>query len=68
MNKVPLKAILALLGALLYGASPIDLVPDILPLLGLVDDALVIPLLILAAIIQMRKAPLRQRIPVKVRR
>ncbi len=31
-----------LLIALLYGASPIDLIPDLIPLLGWSDDAVVI--------------------------
>ncbi len=48
----PLKA--ALLGVLAYVASPIDLIPDFIPVLGLVDD-----LLILIAAIEMftRMAP-----------
>ena len=41
---VPLKA--ALLGVLAYVASPIDLIPDFIPLIGMVDDLL----LLLAAI------------------
>lgn len=38
-RKTPLKAKGILLGGLLYGIFPIDLIPDILPLLGLTDDA-----------------------------
>lgn len=33
--------ILPLLFALLYGASPIDIIPDVIPLLGWSDDVMV---------------------------
>jgi uncharacterized membrane protein YkvA (DUF1232 family) len=36
--------------ALLYFLSPIDLIPDLLPLLGQLDDLTVIPLLLFMAI------------------
>ena len=38
----PISAKLMLLGGLLYGILPIDLIPDFLPLLGIADDAVVI--------------------------
>jgi uncharacterized membrane protein YkvA (DUF1232 family) len=41
--------------ALLYGVSPIDLIPDILPLLGWVDDALIVPLLLVVGIVQLQR-------------
>ena len=39
---VPIKSILAVLSALLYLIAPIDVIPDALPGIGLVDDTLVI--------------------------
>ena len=36
-----LKAFLAVALAFFYGASPIDLIPDLIPLLGFTDDAVV---------------------------
>ena len=36
--------------ALIYGISPIDLIPDIIPLLGWADDATIGGLLVLLAI------------------
>lgn len=39
---VPIKSILALISALLYLIAPIDVIPDTLPGIGLVDDTLVI--------------------------
>lgn len=45
-----LKAIVPLTGALLYGVSPLDLIPDVLPLIGWADDAIIVPLLLLMAL------------------
>lgn len=47
-RNTPLKAKGLLLGGLLYGILPIDLIPDILPLIGITDDATVILLAIFA--------------------
>jgi uncharacterized membrane protein YkvA (DUF1232 family) len=41
---VPWTAIAGIVGALLYVFSPIDLIPDIIPVLGLTDDAAVVAL------------------------
>ena len=41
------KVLIAL--ALAYAASPIDLIPDWVPVLGYLDDALIVPGLLLAA-------------------
>lgn len=43
-TSVPVGSIIAIVGALIYFLSPIDLLPDLLPALGLVDDAAVIAL------------------------
>jgi uncharacterized membrane protein YkvA (DUF1232 family) len=53
-SRTPWGAILSLIVALLYGASPIDLIPDFLPIVGLLDDAFVVPFMILIAIVQWR--------------
>ncbi|MCC7434008.1 MAG: DUF1232 domain-containing protein [Methanoregulaceae archaeon] len=57
------KAILVMLSGLLYGASPIDLIPDIVPLLGWSDDAVV---LLTAGVIAFRLLR-RQRQAMKAR-
>ena len=41
---VPIEAMIAIVGSLIYFLSPIDLLPDFLPALGLVDDGAVIAL------------------------
>lgn len=41
-KEIPIASILALVGALIYFVSPVDLIPDILPGVGYVDDAMVI--------------------------
>lgn len=41
-KRVPPSGLWPLILALLYGASPIDLIADIIPILGLTDDAAVI--------------------------
>lgn len=38
-RKVPLRTIAAIVGALAYVLSPIDIIPDLLPVIGYVDDA-----------------------------
>ena len=42
--KTPNTARLAALGVILYVLSPIDIVPDFLPILGWLDDLVILPL------------------------
>ena len=58
------RALLTALAGLLYGASPIDVLPDVLPLLGLVDDALIVPILLGLAYFQFRKGKRLETAPV----
>lgn len=48
-RKSPIGAVASIILALIYGVSPIDLVPDVLFLIGWADDAVVIPVLLLMA-------------------
>jgi len=41
-RKIPFYSIAAIVAALLYVFNPFDLIPDAIPVIGLVDDALVI--------------------------
>ena len=41
-NVIPLESIITILGSLLYLLSPIDFIPDAIPVLGLTDDVAVI--------------------------
>lgn len=41
-REIPWYSIAAIVAALLYVLSPIDLIPDFLPVIGLIDDALVV--------------------------
>ncbi|MDI9636818.1 DUF1232 domain-containing protein [Kamptonema cortianum] len=45
-SPVPWKGIVQLLVGIAYGISPIDLIPDVIVMLGWVDDAIAVPLLI----------------------
>lgn len=41
-REIPWFTIAAVVAALLYVLSPVDLIPDVIPVIGMVDDALVI--------------------------
>ncbi len=47
-RKTPFAAKATLVGGLLYGLMPIDLIPDILPLLGMADDTVLLVVVIMA--------------------
>jgi uncharacterized membrane protein YkvA (DUF1232 family) len=48
--RTPWAARLLALGVAAYALSPIDLIPDFIPVLGLLDEAILLPLAILLAI------------------
>ena len=41
-SDTPLVAKLVLIGIIIYAITPIDLIPDFIPILGMVDDIIVI--------------------------
>lgn len=49
-KSLPLKSRIFFIAAAAYAFSPIDLVPDFIPLLGYADDIIIIPLLIFLGI------------------
>ncbi len=53
--RAPWGAIASIVLALLYDASPIDVIPDVIPLLGWLDDAAVSTLLSLLAVFAWRR-------------
>ena len=55
-NATPWGAIFSLFVGLFYGLSPIDLIPDLIPLLGFLDDAAVVPIMLILAAFQYLKA------------
>lgn len=48
--KVPWMGLVSILSAVVYGASPIDILPDVIPLLGWIDDAVLVPLLLVVGV------------------
>ena len=53
-DKIPGRMIASLAGALIYFVSPIDIIPDWIPMAGLLDDAA-----ILAAVFKLSEADLK---------
>jgi uncharacterized membrane protein YkvA (DUF1232 family) len=49
-DDVPRAAKFAALAAIAYALSPIDLIPDFIPVLGYLDDMLVLPVLIFISV------------------
>lgn len=45
----PQEAKLLFLAAVIYLFSPIDLIPDFIPIIGFIDDLIIVPLLVSAA-------------------
>jgi len=45
-KKIPSKSLLLIIAALLYFLNPLDLIPDLVPLSGLIDDAGILALVI----------------------
>ena len=48
--RTPWAARLLAVAIAAYALSPIDLIPDVIPVLGLLDEAILLPLLILLAV------------------
>ena len=45
-KEVPVGSIVAIVGGLIYFLSPIDVIPDFIPVIGYIDDVLVIGLVL----------------------
>jgi uncharacterized membrane protein YkvA (DUF1232 family) len=55
---VPIFAKIIIIAAIIYALSPIDLIPDFIPVLGYLDDLIILPLLIYVSIMNPRsRAP-----------
>lgn len=54
-TKVPMATVITLLAAVLYFVSPIDIIPDFLPLIGHLDDMIVFGFVTDAAKVDLKK-------------
>ena len=54
-NRNKLFAVLFVIGAIIYGVSPVDLIPDIAPLIGWSDDIVLNLIALINAYINWRK-------------
>jgi uncharacterized membrane protein YkvA (DUF1232 family) len=52
LARLPWKAILPVLAGVAYGLSPVDLILDVIPLLGFADDVTVLLVALATAVIQ----------------
>lgn len=51
-KQTPFSAKILLLAAVVYFLSPIDLIPDFIPIIGYLDDLVIVPLLVWLALRQ----------------
>jgi len=66
--RLPWQSVLSVAAAIAYGVSPVDLIPDILLLIGWVDDVTIGGLLLMLAIrffLSSRKRSLAQPLPAR---
>ena len=54
-RKISFRIIVAIAGVFIYIINPLDIVPDVVPILGLIDDALVIYLCLLMVRLDLNK-------------
>lgn|SRR5574344_1894489 len=54
-RQIPWTAIAGIVGALVYVFSPIDLIPDAIPIVGLTDDAAVVTICLKAVDTELQK-------------
>ncbi|MBS1713030.1 MAG: DUF1232 domain-containing protein [Armatimonadetes bacterium] len=59
--RAPWSALLSVLVALFYDVSPVDLIPDLIPLLGWFDDGVVTVVLAVVAVASWRKWAKKRR-------
>ncbi|HLR20578.1 MAG TPA: YkvA family protein [Tissierellaceae bacterium] len=45
-REIPLSTIIMILGGIIYFVSPVDFIPDYIPMIGYIDDAFVLSLII----------------------
>ena len=59
-NRTPKLSKILLVIAIAYALSPIDIIPDFIPIIGYLDDLIIIPILVTTAVLFIPKSLIKE--------